>query len=72
MQQRMALLNLKERRGPWSFEGKFDIPMQGNARLGKREGLGGWLGVREHSYRSRVRGDEIGGFLKGNQERGSI
>jgi hypothetical protein len=36
--------------------------------VGKCEvGVSGW--VEEHAYRSRGRGDEIGGFQRGNQER---
>ena len=42
--------------------------MWGNARAGRREWI--LVVVRENPHRSRGWGDKIGGFRRGNRERG--
>jgi len=64
MQQRMALLGINGRRGPWSYESLMPqcrgMPGQGVRR--------GWVG--ENVIETGGRGYGIGGFQRGNWERG--
>ena len=60
MLQRIVLLGIKERRGPWSYEDLMPhcrgMPVRG-VRCGW---VKGW--AREHPHRSRGRGNGIGVF----------
>jgi hypothetical protein len=56
MQQRMALLEINERRGPWSYGGSMP-QCRGMSGQGNRSG---WV------TEQRTRGKEIGGFQRGN------
>jgi len=63
----MALYHISGRTGPWLCEGSMP-QCRGMPGLGGRKGVGRW--VEEHSHRRRGRRSGIGGFWRGNQERG--
>jgi hypothetical protein len=63
--QRMALLDISGRNGPWAWGVR--CPSVRECQ-GWKGGVGGWVG--EHSHRVRGRRDEIGGFQRGDLERG--
>jgi hypothetical protein len=56
--QWMAMLDLRERSGPWTSEGVL-CPSAGECQ-GKKMRVGGRVG--DHPHRGRQRGDGIGGF----------
>ena len=59
----MALLGISGRRGLRPVKAR--CPNVGGCQ-GREAGVGGWMG--EHPHRSRVMGDEIGGFQRGTRE----
>jgi hypothetical protein len=61
----MALSDISRSRGPWSCEGSM-------SQCREMLGQGGMSGGGEHPHRSRVREDGIGGFQRGNWERGLL
>jgi hypothetical protein len=66
MYQRIALLSINGRKGPWACEGSM-LQCRWMSAWGGA-GVGGW--VEEQPYWSRGWEDEIGDFWKGNWERG--